>query len=167
MSGGVPEPGALAQVHQLYGEQSGHIDEGRAADWAATFEPAGEFRSPSYPEPVLGTAALVAFAERFAAADRDAGTRTRHVITNVAVETTGPAALTARGYLQIISTPAGGEPRLLRMTTFTDELVRTGGRWRVRRREVRRDDQRPAPDPASPDPASPDPTTPSPAEETR
>ncbi|MFR9728309.1 nuclear transport factor 2 family protein [Saccharopolyspora sp. MS10] len=143
--GGDPGPDALAQVHQLYGAQSQRIDEGRAAEWAATFEPGGEFRSPSYPEPVLGTAALRAFAERFAEADRAAGTRTRHVITNVAVEAAGPDALTARGYLQIISTPAEGEPRLLRMTTFTDDLVRTGGRWRVRRREVRRDDQRTAP----------------------
>ncbi|MCA1188835.1 MULTISPECIES: nuclear transport factor 2 family protein [unclassified Saccharopolyspora] len=131
----------LAHVHQLYGAQSRHIDEGRAAGWAATFTPNGEFRSPSYPEPAIGTTALVEFAERFAAADRDAGARTRHVITNLVAEPAGPGALTVHGYLQIVRT-AAGESRLLRMTTFTDELVADGGTWRVRRREVRRDDAR-------------------------
>lgn len=131
----------LAHVHQLYGAQSGHIDEGRAADWAATFTADGEFHSPSYPEPAIGTAALVEFAERFAAADRDAGARTRHVITNLVAEPAGPGVLTVHGYLQIVRT-AAGESRLLRMTTFTDELVTDGGTWRVRRRVVRRDDAR-------------------------
>lgn len=131
----------LMRVHQLYGAQSHHIDGGRAREWAGTFAADGEFWSPSYPDPAIGTAALVAFAERFATADREAGTRTRHVITNLVVEPADRDELTARGYLQIVTTEVGGASRLVRMTTFTDDLAHLDGRWRVRRRVVRRDDE--------------------------
>jgi 3-phenylpropionate/cinnamic acid dioxygenase small subunit len=126
----------LLRIHRLYGAQSHLIDEGRAAEWAATFTGDGEFRSPSYPEPVIGTRELTAFAERFAA-----GGRGRHVLTNVHVESADAHRATVRAYLQIISTPPGGPSRLDRMTTITDELLQVGGRWLIRRRTVRRDDE--------------------------
>ncbi|MFI0352998.1 nuclear transport factor 2 family protein [Actinomadura sp. 9N407] len=126
----------LLRIQWLYGAQSHLIDEGRAAEWAATFTPDGEFHSPSYPEPVIGTRDLTAFAERFAAG---AG-RARHVLTNVHVEAADAHRATVRAYLQIVSTPAGGPSRLDRMTTLTDDLLQVGGRWLIRRRTVRRDD---------------------------
>lgn len=147
-----PDPDApldaatLAQVHQLYGAQSHLIDGGRAREWAATFTADGEFHSPTYPAPVTGTAELAAFAERFFAGARAAGVTPRHVITNIVAERSGTRALRVRAYLQIVSTPAGGEPRLDRLTTITDDLIPLGGRWLIRRRVVRRDD---APAPAA------------------
>jgi len=127
-------------VHQLYGRQSHAIDSGRAADWAATFTDDGEFHSPSYPAPAVGAAALTAFAERFHAACVESGEALRHVVSTVEVVAAGPDALTSRAYLQIVGTPAGGPSRLHRLTTVTDDLVRTPAGWRIHRRTVLRDD---------------------------
>ncbi|HVV07623.1 nuclear transport factor 2 family protein [Amycolatopsis sp.] len=126
----------LVRIHQLYGAQSHFIDDGQARAWAGTFTAAGEFHSPSYPAPVVGTAELTRFAERFFAG---AGT-TRHVLTNVYVESADAVTATVRAYLQIVHTPAGGQSRLVRQTTITDQLA-FDGHWRVRRRDVRRDDE--------------------------
>ncbi|MBB4682708.1 nuclear transport factor 2 family protein [Amycolatopsis jiangsuensis] len=135
----VPVADVLA-VHQLYGRQSHAIDSGRAAGWAATFTPDGRFRSPSYPEPATGTAALTAFAERFHAGCAESGERLRHVVSTVDVRTgQNPDTVHALAYLQIVGTPAGGVPRLHRITVLDDELVRTAAGWRVRRRTVHRD----------------------------
>ncbi|MFC0452607.1 nuclear transport factor 2 family protein [Rhodococcus jostii] len=129
----------VARLHQLYGRQSHLIDGGDASGWAQTFTDDGEFHSPSYPEPVSGTDALIAFAERFHTEARAANEVHRHVITNVVIDGAGDAA-TVRAYLQIVATSIGGESRLVRMTTFTDRVVLRGDRWRIARRDVRRDD---------------------------
>jgi uncharacterized protein (TIGR02246 family) len=128
-----------ARVTRLYARQSRLIDEGDAAGWAATFTPDGEFSSPSYPEPYVGTAALTAFAERYAEGQRG-GTVSRHVVTNVDVLPGEGDALTVHAYLQIVATPRGEDSRLVRMTTLTDRLVPAGDAWLVAHRQVRRDD---------------------------
>ncbi|GLY40009.1 hypothetical protein Amsp01_060320 [Amycolatopsis sp. NBRC 101858] len=121
----------VVAVQQLYGRQSHAIDSGRAADWAATFTPDGEFHSPTYPEPAAGTAELTAFAERFAAT----GEKLRHVISTVHVRPGDtPDTLRADAYLQIVAST-----HLVRLTVLEDELARTGDGWRVRRRVVHRD----------------------------
>ncbi|MFF0815212.1 nuclear transport factor 2 family protein [Rhodococcus sp. NPDC003318] len=132
--------GLLAEVHQLYGRQSHLIDEGAAAEWAATFTSDGEFHSPSYPAPVVGGAALTEFAQRFADGASAAGEVHRHVLTNIAVAALGDEELEVRAYLQIVATRIGGESRLVRFTTLTDRVIREDGRWRIARRTVRRDD---------------------------
>lgn len=135
-----------SQVHRLYARQSRLIDEGDAQGWAATFTADGVFASPSYPEPVVGTAALVGFAADFRATGERTRTRLRHVITNVDVlpDPAGdPDRVRGLAYLQIVATPAGEESRLIRLTTITDDLVRDAAAphgWRVARRRVRRDD---------------------------
>ncbi|SFO86710.1 nuclear transport factor 2 family protein [Amycolatopsis rubida] len=135
----VPVEDVLA-VHQLYGRQSHAIDSGQAARWAGTFTPDGEFVSPSYPEPAAGAAALTAFAERFHTGCAESGERLRHVVSTVEVRSGQSGdALRALAYLQIVGTPEGGSPRLHRLTVLDDELVRTTGGWRVRRRTVHRE----------------------------
>lgn len=134
----------IAQIHQLYGRQSHLIDGGAAGEWAQTFTPDGEFISPSYPAPVVGSAELTVFAEKFTAAAAAAGEVHRHVITNLDV-TSGAddTVLHVRAYLQIVATTtttAGGWSRLVRFTTITDRLVRHEHTWRIARRTVHRDD---------------------------
>lgn len=135
------DAGTVLAVHQLYARQSHAIDGGDATGWAATFTSDGEFISPSYPEPTVGTAQLRAFAERFAAAGRANGEVQRHVLNTVHVAATAdPRVLDVRGYLQILATPAGGSVRMVRSTTIRDHVVAIDGDWRVRRRAVYRDD---------------------------
>jgi 3-phenylpropionate/cinnamic acid dioxygenase small subunit len=131
---------AAWQATRLYPRQSRLIDEGDAAGWAATFTTDGEFHSPSYPAPCVGTAELTAFAERYAAGQRG-GTVSRHVVTNVDVlPGADDAHLLVHAYLQIVATPRGAESRLVRLTTITDRLVRVDGSWLVAHRQVLRDD---------------------------
>ncbi|MGW4526531.1 nuclear transport factor 2 family protein [Amycolatopsis sp. NPDC004378] len=121
----------VVAVHQLYGAQSHAIDSGRAAGWAATFTADGEFRSPTYPEPAVGTAELTAFAERFPSS----GEKLRHVVSTVHVRPGDtPDTLRADAYLQIVAST-----HLVRLTVLEDDLVRTADGWRVRRRTVHRD----------------------------
>jgi 3-phenylpropionate/cinnamic acid dioxygenase small subunit len=138
----VEVPAATADaVTRLYARQSRLIDGGDAVGWAATFTSDGQFHSPSYPEPAVGTAALVAFAERFRAAGEQSGTVSRHVVTNVDVLAgADDDRVVAHAYLQIVATPRGEDSRLVRLTTVTDHLVRQAGSWLVARRDVRRDD---------------------------
>lgn len=142
--GGLPDPATVAAVHQLYGFQSHYIDNGRAADWAGTFTVAGEFHSPSYPEPVAGRAALTDFARGFYEAAQAADETHRHVVTNIAIRQLDDATLQAGAYLQIVATPRGGHSQLVRMTTFEDRLQRTDDGWAIAHRRVSRDDTPPA-----------------------
>ncbi|RTL63366.1 MAG: nuclear transport factor 2 family protein [Pseudonocardiaceae bacterium] len=130
----------LMAVQQLYGRQSHAIDSGRAADWADTFTVDGEFHSPSYPQPAVGSDGLTAFAERFHAVCVESGEVLRHVVSTVEVRDAGPDALTCEAYLQIVGTPRGGDSRLHRITTIVDDMVRTPDGLRIRRRTVLRDD---------------------------
>lgn len=136
----------VAALTRLYARQSRLIDEGDATGWAATFTPDGSFDSPSYPAPVRGTTALVAFAADFRDSCAATRTRLRHVVTNVDVLPGADAdRARAHAYLQIVATPEGAESRLVRLTVLTDDLVRTDGAWRVVHRQVRRDDDTPMP----------------------
>lgn len=127
----------LSRVQQLYGAQSHFIDNGHAAAWAATFTPDGEFHSPSYPDPVVGTEALRTFAEK--ATQQDGVTR--HVLTNLFVTPESADELVVRAYLQIVHTAPHGPSTVVRQTTITDQVVRSTSGWRIRRRTVRRDDE--------------------------
>ncbi|GAA3748162.1 nuclear transport factor 2 family protein [Streptomyces tremellae] len=130
-----------AGIQQLYHLQSHLIDGGRAAEWAATFTADGTFDSPTYPSPVVGTAALTRFAERFAAGCAADGVVRRHVVTNMAATgTDDDGAVRVEAYLQIVATPRGGAPHIERFTTLADRVVADGEGWRIAARVVRRDD---------------------------
>ncbi|OZM76849.1 nuclear transport factor 2 family protein [Pseudonocardia sp. MH-G8] len=139
---------AVVEIHQLYGHQAHRIDSGDAEGWAATFTPDGVFSSPTYPGRVVGTSQLIAFAERFTADALAAGEVRRHVVSTLAVDAPEPGRTDGRGsdeldvraYLQVVATPRGGVPRLVRLATLLDRVVRHEGGWRVRARTVQRDD---------------------------
>ena len=131
---------ALAELHQLYAQQSHLIDGGDAEGWAATFTRDGEFHSPSYPAPAVGAVELAAFARNFHAGGVAAGEVYRHVITNLYVAGSTGDALDVRAYLQIVATARGGDSRLVRMTTVADRVVRHDGQLRIACRSVTRDD---------------------------
>ncbi|GAA4879498.1 nuclear transport factor 2 family protein [Saccharopolyspora cebuensis] len=123
---------ALPEVLDLLGRQSHAIDGGDGPGWAATFTADGVFRSPTYPEPVRGRAALT----RFAAAFAPANPRTRHVVTGTCVDPGGADALVARSTLLVVRTESDGAVRILRVATLRDRLVRVDGRWLIAERAV-------------------------------
>lgn len=135
-----------SEVTRAYARQSRLIDSGDAPGWAATFTPDGEFHSPSYAQPARGAAALVAFAQDFAATTRSTGVVSRHVVTNVDVlPGDDEHHVVAHAYLQIVATGRDGESRLIRLTTLVDQFVRCQGRWLVAHRQVQRDGVAPHP----------------------
>ncbi|GAA1913045.1 nuclear transport factor 2 family protein [Nocardioides hwasunensis] len=137
----------VVQVLRAYARQARLIDSFDGPGWAATFTTDGVFASPSYPQPVVGTDALVAFVEQYAETARATRTTSRHVVTNVdVVPGPRPGSVVAHAYLQIVATPAGEPSRLVRLTTLTDQLVASADGWRFARRDVRRDDVPPVPD---------------------
>ena len=82
---------------------------------------------------IAGHDAIRAFAGRFAA-QREAGTQFRHMITNLAVEFAGQRAR-ATCYLLVLIT-RDGNSRQLPPGRYECELVKDDGQWRFRRRVV-------------------------------
>ncbi|MFC4910152.1 nuclear transport factor 2 family protein [Actinomadura gamaensis] len=128
------------QIQHFYARQLRLLDEGRTAEWAATFEPGGVFDADGLPEPVRGREAIEsasrAAAEKLAAD----GIRRRHWLGMLEVGERPDGTLLARTYALIISTPRGGPAGLHMSTTCDDVLVRDGADLLVRHRRVRRDD---------------------------
>ena len=127
---------AQLAIQQLYARQSHAIDSGDARGWAACFTAGGAFRSPTYDGPVVGTAALTAFAEEFARAAADAGVVRRHWTTALALQAESEDAVAARCYAMVLATAAGERPVIERTVVFHDRLVRRDGRWLIEEREV-------------------------------
>ncbi|WP_109472683.1 nuclear transport factor 2 family protein [Ornithinimicrobium cavernae] len=125
-----------AAVTALYARQSHAIDEGDAGGWAATFTTDGSFSSPTFGDPVVGTAALTRFAEGVYTDLQKEGIRQRHWLNSIHVDA---ATQTARAYLMIVRIDADGAPSLMRHVVISDELADASGELLVRARQVRRD----------------------------
>jgi ketosteroid isomerase-like protein len=85
---------------------------------------------------IAGHEEIRAFAGRFAA-QREAGTQFRHMITNLAVEFAGQQARATCYLLALIT--RDGKSRQLPPGRYECELVKDGGEWRFRRRVVLHD----------------------------
>lgn len=128
--------GEQLAIQQLYARQSHAIDSGDGRAWAACFTPEGAFRSPTYGEPVVGTAALTAFVEDFARAAAEGGVVRRHWTTALALDADGPDAVAARCYAMVLATAPGERPVIERCVVFDDRLVRRDGDWLIDERRV-------------------------------
>jgi len=84
---------------------------------------------------IAGSAAIRAFAERFAA-QRAGGTQFRHMVTNIAVEVEpGGDRARASAYLLVLIT-RDGKSRSLPPGRYECEVVKEAGIWRFSRRVV-------------------------------
>jgi hypothetical protein len=128
-------------IVQLYARQAHLIDGGDGAGWAATFEPDGEFESPTYKLHARGRRELSDFADKTYGDARAHGQQIRHYHGQVVVD--GSPAESARAsatsYLLIVVTTAAGT-RADRSVVVSDELIKRRAGWSVISRRVTRDD---------------------------
>jgi uncharacterized protein (TIGR02246 family) len=103
---------------------------------------AGCFTEDAHVEAGVGTVSGRAAIRDAYQARRDdrtaAGEQTRHVVTNVVIELVDDDHARSRSYYTLIVTGAAGS-KVGSAGTYTDELVRTGGRWLIAERRSRGD----------------------------
>jgi 3-phenylpropionate/cinnamic acid dioxygenase small subunit len=125
-----------AAVRNLYARQAHLIDSGQHDDWAHTFTPDGEFHSPTYGQPAIGSKQLAGISKAFGQAAQKSGERHRHLIDNIWVVECDATSAQVRAYLSIVATKEAGETRILRIVTLDDQLAMTEQGWQVSRRMV-------------------------------
>ena len=72
--------------------------------------------------------------ERRAQGQVGPGTATRHAVTTVVVAVDGDRAAATSTWMFLVDTST--EPRIGRVGTYTDQFVRTNGRWLLSRRDI-------------------------------
>lgn len=119
-----------SDIYQFYARQAHLIDSGRHVDWANTFLPKGEFHSPSYPEPAIGTDHLVGISQAFAESATAANEVRRHIVTNIWITQSKTRHFKVHLVLLITATSCDCT-RVLRTMNATDDLVYESGSWKV------------------------------------
>jgi ketosteroid isomerase-like protein len=104
-------------IRDLFARYCIYIDTGAADKWADTFTDDGEFIAG--PEPVVGRAALQAFAAAIPAGS------IHHMVVNAAIDVEGD---TARCTSSVLVTGGGA---IVITGRNEDELVRIGGDWQI------------------------------------
>jgi len=123
-----------AAIHDLFTRYCCALDNGEIATVVGCFTEDAALKSPVID--IRGRDEIRAFAGRFAA-QRAAGTRFRHMVTNIAVKIDGDHA-TATAYLLVLISKDGSH-RTLPPGRYECELVREGGQWLFSRRIVQHD----------------------------
>jgi 3-phenylpropionate/cinnamic acid dioxygenase small subunit len=112
-------------------------DQGDLEEYAQHFSEQAVWNFP--PGPRHGRADILAGArERRAAGATGPGSRTRHVITNVAVSFDGPDTATADSYFLFVQGTTS-PPTMTAVGAYHDRFVREGSRWRLARRDITSD----------------------------
>lgn len=119
-------------IGELLVRYVGALDAGDVATVVDCFTADAVLESPVIGH-IAGSAAIRAFAERFAA-QRAAGTQFRHMVTNIALDIEGTTAQ-ASAYLLVLIT-RDGTSRTLPPGRYECEAVKEAGIWRFSRRAV-------------------------------
>ena len=120
-----------AAIHDLFTRYCCALDNGEVDTVVDCFTADAVLKSPVID--IKGHTEIRAFAGRFAA-QREAGTQFRHMVSNIAVTIDGDKA-TASAYLLVLISK-GDAHRTLPPGRYECELVRDGGAWRFARRTV-------------------------------
>jgi ketosteroid isomerase-like protein len=119
-------------IHDLFVRYASALDNGEVETAVGCFTDDAALESPAIGH-IEGVAAIRAFARRFAA-QREAGTQFRHIISNLAVSIEGERARATAYLLVLIS--RDGAHRSLPPGRYECDLVNQGGEWRFARRIV-------------------------------
>jgi len=118
-------------IHDLFTRYCCALDNGEVETVTGCFTADAALKSPVID--IRGHDEIRAFAGRFAA-QREAGTQFRHMVTNIAVKIDGSRA-TATAYLLVLISKEG-DHRTLPPGRYECELVKAAGAWRFTRRTV-------------------------------
>jgi 3-phenylpropionate/cinnamic acid dioxygenase small subunit len=128
------------QVQQFYARQMQLLDDGKVAEWAATFTADGVFAANAHPQPTVGRDAIAFSAAKAHDQLESLGVKRRHWLGMVAVDSGEAGEITARCYALVFEIPRGGQAMLRLSTLCEDRLVRGAEGWQVKYRSVSRDD---------------------------
>jgi uncharacterized protein (TIGR02246 family) len=120
-----------AAIHDLFTRYCCALDNGEVDTVVDCFTADAVLKSPVID--IKGHDEVRAFAGRFAA-QREAGTQFRHMVTNIAAAIDGDRA-TATAYLLVLISKDGNH-RTLPPGRYECELVKEAGAWRFSRRTV-------------------------------
>ena len=134
-----PDVGELYHsVLHFYARQMQLLDDGAIDEWAGTYTDDATFGSNAMPVTLTGRETI-----RRGARDHDnmrqAGTRRRHLLSNLSIVQGEDGTINATSYVSILETQQG-TTALRFCTVLSDELVREDGELLVRTRRIRRDD---------------------------
>jgi uncharacterized protein (TIGR02246 family) len=120
-----------AAIHDLFTRYCCALDDGEIDTVVACFTADAVLKSPVID--IRGHDEIRAFASRFAA-QREAGTQFRHMVTNIAATIDGDRAMATAYLLVLIS--KDGTHRTLPPGRYECELVKQDGQWLFARRTV-------------------------------
>ena len=118
-------------------------DVGQVDDYVALFMPDAVWAMPAIPQSGLAPSErrgideiAAGVRERRAAGVQGPGTNTAHVVTTISVDMDGDDAAVATSTWMFIADTASPAPRLQGFGRYRDTVVRTGGGWKLARREI-------------------------------
>lgn len=108
-----------------------YIDGGEPENWALCFTEDGVFDGPVTPEPVVGRAALKAFAAGTYAASSNGAMR--HLVGNMSADYGESRDVAVANFYNFVTTWAGGPGQFAVMALCKATFVRNGDGWLIKR----------------------------------
>ncbi len=123
-------------IENLIYEYAERIDSGDFEGVAELFRDA-EIVAPASTQPVRGYEAVLAMYNGATRRYADGTPRSRHLVTNVAIEVDEEASrASARSYFTVLQATEGLPLQPIIAGSYRDEFLRREGRWRFKRREM-------------------------------
>ena len=123
-------------IHNLIYSYCDCLDRGDFNGMANLFANA-DFYVPSHPQPLAGPAEIVAAYRENVRIYPETGTpRTRHITTNVMIESDGPDAARTQSYFIVFQATDRAPLQPIIGGRYFDRFVRLDGRWRFKERRI-------------------------------
>jgi 3-phenylpropionate/cinnamic acid dioxygenase small subunit len=132
-------PAGYEEIQQFYAHHMHALDAGDAAAWAETLTEDVVFAQNIRPEPRRGREVVVGRMKLGAADLAERGVTRRHWLGMLDVRQRDDRTVDTRCYVLVVETAEGGRAGIRASTVCADVLVRDGGRWLLKSREINHD----------------------------
>ncbi|MFE0673364.1 nuclear transport factor 2 family protein [Streptomyces sp. NPDC058867] len=130
------DPELYAEITQFYAWHMCLMDDGEPDAWADAYTEDAVFEEPGRTDALYGREAIRASITKRVAELAAAGTVMRHWVNNLVVAEQPDGTVHARYYSLAMRAPRGQRPDIFGHVICRDVLVREGGHWLVRHRNV-------------------------------